>query len=213
MTIPGDLPGQIADIYRRLAELERRDRNRKRTGVITEVDTAKGLARVELSRPGGGAPYLSAWLPWKEAAAGGIKSHIPPSIGEQVDLASESGDLTDAVIDLSSPSQANPRPHDGPEMVVTKGISRIQIGDDEIDVTTGKIVTQAETITETALATIDVTTPMLTITADIRIVGNVEIIGQTDITGTELRHNGLNIGSTHVHRGVRSGSDLSDVPN
>lgn len=112
----------------RLSELERRARNRKRTGKIAEVDYAKGLARVELSKQDG-KPYLTGWIPWKEVAAGGVKSHIPPSTGEQVDVVSENGDLTDAIIDMSTPSTANPRPHDGPEAVITKGGSRIFIAD------------------------------------------------------------------------------------
>ena len=127
--IPSDLAGQIADIYRRLAEGERRARNRKRTGKVSDVDHKKGLARVEFSAQDG-KPYLSPWMPWKEIAAGGIKSHIPPTVGEQVDVVSENGDLSDAVIDMSTPSNANPRPHDGPEAVITKGSVRVFISDD-----------------------------------------------------------------------------------
>jgi phage baseplate assembly protein gpV len=132
--IPRTLHEQMADLYRRLGEIERRNRNRKRTGTVSEVDYAKGLARVELSTQDG-KPYLSPWMPWKEIAAGGIKSHIPPTQGEQVDVVSESGDLTDAVIDMSTPSNANPRPHDGPEAVITKGGSKILIADGKVEIT------------------------------------------------------------------------------
>ena len=145
MTIPRTLNGQIADIYRRLAEAERRARNRKRTGTVTEVDNAKGLARVEISRTSG-APFLSPWLPWKEIAAGGIKSHIPPTVGEQVDVVSENGDLTDAVIDMSTPSNQNARPHDGPEAVITKGAVRITISDDETLVQSPTVRVEAENV-------------------------------------------------------------------
>lgn len=131
--IPRTLPEQIADLYRRLGEVERRNRNRKRTGKIADIDFEKGLARVELSTQDG-KPYLSPWMPWKEVASGGIKSHIPPTQGEQVDVVSESGDLTDAVIDMSVPSSTNPRPHDGPEAVITKGSVRIFISDDSASI-------------------------------------------------------------------------------
>lgn len=124
---------RLVEAERRLAELERRGRNRKRTGVVSEVDTKKGLARVKLM-DGEQGPYLSPWMPWKEIASGGIKSHIPPTTGEQVDVVSESGDLTDAVIDMSTPSDANPRPHDGPEAVITKGGTRITIGDGSVEI-------------------------------------------------------------------------------
>ena len=71
---------------------------------------------------------------------GAIKTHFPPSIGEQVKLESESGDLTDAVIDTSLPSNANPRPHD------KLAEAKIQIGDtyilmtaDGIEISTGHL--------------------------------------------------------------------------
>jgi len=141
--IPSTLPEQMADLYNRIAELERRGRNRKRTGTVKAVDNAKGLARVMISKPDG-KEYLSPWLPWKEVASGGIKSHIPPTEGEQVDVVSESGDMTDAVIDMSTPSNANPRPHDGPEAVITKGNSRLFFGDDLISLSATKIVLDGE---------------------------------------------------------------------
>ncbi|MBN7778927.1 phage baseplate assembly protein V [Nitratireductor aquimarinus] len=128
---------RIVEAERRIAELERRGRNRKRTGVVAELDLKKGLARVRISD--GDRPFLSPWVPWKEIAAGGIKSHIPPTVGEQVDLVSESGDLTDAVIDMSTPSNSNPRPHDGPEAMVVHEDVTILIGAGEARVVAPKI--------------------------------------------------------------------------
>ncbi|MDV6226347.1 phage baseplate assembly protein V [Nitratireductor aquimarinus] len=128
---------RIVEAERRIAELERRGRNRKRTGVVAELDLKKGLARVRISD--GDRPFLSPWVPWKEIAAGGIKSHIPPTVGEQVDVVSESGDLTDAVIDMSTPSNSNPRPHDGPEAMLVHGDVTILIGAGEARVVAPKI--------------------------------------------------------------------------
>jgi phage baseplate assembly protein V len=136
MNFPSTLEGQMVHIIDRLGELERRARNRKRTGKIAEVDYAKGLTRVELSKQGG-VPYLTDWVPWMEVASGGIKSHIPPTVGEQVDVVSENGDMTDAVVHMSTPSNANPRPHDGPEAVITMGGSRIFMSGGELILTTG----------------------------------------------------------------------------
>lgn len=192
MTIPRTLTGQIADIYRRLAETERRARNRKRTGVVTEVDNAKGLARVEISKDGD-RPFLSPWLPWKEIAAGGIKSHIPPTVGEQVDVVSESGDLTDAVIDMSTPSNQNARPHDGPEAVITKGESRIQIGDDAVTVTATNIRLAASAEAQVEAA-------------------NIKLVGPVVIEGASVTHNGKNIGDSHIHGGVVIGGDTTTPP-
>lgn len=130
MSVPVDLAGQISDLYRRIRDLERVGRNRKRTGTIKELDLAKGLARVEFEDG-----YAGPWMPWKEVAAGGIKTHIPPTIGEQVDVVSENGELSDGIIDMSTPSNANPRPHDGPEAVLTYGGSRLVIADGTVTIT------------------------------------------------------------------------------
>lgn len=129
MAIFDTLDGQIVELYRRVGEIERRARNRKRTGKIDELDLERGLARVDF-----GDGFRSGWIPWKEVAAGGIKTHIPPTLGEQVDVVSENGDLTDAVIDMSSPSNDNPRPHDGAEAVITHGDVRITIADGQVTV-------------------------------------------------------------------------------
>ncbi len=183
--IPRTVPEQIAWLASQIAEMRRRERNRKRTGSIMEVDHKKGLARVELSKPDG-KPFLTGWLPWKEVASGGIKSHIPPTIGEQVDVVSENGDLTDGVIDMSTPSNQNPRPHDGPEAVITKGNSKLFIGDGVIAISSDEIELKATTI---------------------RIVGNLEVIGSS------ITHNDTNIGDSHVHGGVERGGAETDRPS
>lgn len=183
--IPKTLPEQIAWIAGQIAEMKRQARNRKRTGKITVVDHKKGLARVEISRPEG-KPFLSPWVPWKEVASGGIKSHIPPTVGEQVDLVSESGDLADAVIDMSTPSNENPRPHDGPEAVITKGSSRLTIGEGSIEV---------------ASTTIHL------------IAGKTTITGDLTVEGSSLTHNGKNIGASHVHGGVEPGGSDTSGPH
>lgn len=108
--IPKTLSGQVADLYYRLAEVERRARNRKRTGTIAEVGSGEnaGKYRVQLSEQGG-KPYLSPWLKAKALGAGGVKIEVMRTVGEQVDVVSESGDLTDAVVDLSTYSDENAR--------------------------------------------------------------------------------------------------------
>ena len=147
MSIPAALPDQMVDLYRRIAELERRLANKKRTGLIAEVDAEKGLARVRLSTdPQTGQPYLSPWIPWKEVSMGQIKTHFPPSVGEQVEVVSETGDLTDALIETSIPSNQNARPHDkGGEAMIKNGSTTILITDGEVRITAGKIVLEGAT--------------------------------------------------------------------
>lgn len=182
--IPKTLPEQIAWIAGQVAEIKRQARNRKRTGKVAVVDHKKGLARVEISRTDG-KPFLSPWVPWKEVASGSIKSHIPPTIGEQVDLVSESGDLTDAVIDMSTPSNENPRPHDGPEAVITKGESRFVIGDN----------------------TVAIEAPLISLSAR-----ETKIAGNLVVEGDSITHNGTNIGDSHVHGGVERGGSNTSTP-
>lgn len=102
------LPEIIDDLRSRVSELERRIRSQSRTGVVEHVDPAKGLARVRLQD--GDAPFLTGWIPWEEPAAGANKTHNPPSVGQQVKVYSESGDLHDASIQGSLNSDANGRP-------------------------------------------------------------------------------------------------------
>ncbi|CDZ43095.1 Phage-related baseplate assembly protein V [Neorhizobium galegae bv. officinalis] len=146
--IPKDLPGQIADLYHRIAEVERRGRNRKRTGTIAEVDLEKGLYRVELSKQSG-KPYLTGWLKTRQMGAGGVKIDVLLSKGEQVDVVSESGDLTDAQIDLSTYSAENARENSDTPF-------HIKIGDTVIAVSGSSAIITAE---------------------DIRLEGNVRIVG------------------------------------
>lgn len=142
--IPNTLEGQIADLYHRHAESERRARNRKRTGTIAEGPNEKGLYRVKISEQGG-TPFLSPWVRPKTYAAGGVKVDVVYSIDEQVDLVSESGDLTDAVIEMSTYSESNARENTGNVPLHIKiGSTVIQAGGDSVRITSGTIVLDGE---------------------------------------------------------------------
>lgn len=125
-----DFPGIVADLFHRVEDVERRLQSHRRTGTIAEVDASRGKARVKLSEdPKTGKPYLSPWLPWAMPAMGATKVNIPPSVGQQVEIVSESGDLTDAVINVSLRSDANPLPGAQPgEMVVENAKVLIKTG-------------------------------------------------------------------------------------
>lgn len=193
----------IINIQNRLSELERRRRNARRTGTIDEVDTKKGLARVTLVDDGD-KKFRTGWLPWKEIAAGMTSTHIPPIVGQQVDVLSENGDLTDGVIDFSIHSNANKRPHDGPQAVIVHGNTRITLDEGTTQIETSDVVT--------------INVPKTHITGDLEIDGNFltkgngETRGSVDFKGGYVRHNGKNIGDSHKHTGVKSGGDVSSVP-
>lgn len=169
--IPRTLHEQVADIYYRIAEIERRARNRKRTGVIAEVGTGEnaGKYRVKISAPGEKA-YIGPWMKQRTVAAGKVKIDVVRKVGEQVDVISESGDLTDAVIDMSTYSNDNDRENgdDVPLHIKVDGDGAIICG-------------------------------KLTITADVQIDGDVKINGAFDVDGSSFTHNGKNVGATHGH--------------
>lgn len=177
--IPDDLPRQIANLYHRIGEIERRARNRKRTGTVVEIGTGDnaGKYKVKLSE-NGGKPYVSGWIKSRVLGGGATKIDVMRAVGEQVDVVSESGDLTDAEIDLSTYSDENARENGGNVPL------HIKIGD-------------------TILA---VSGDLVEITGKTKIVGDVEIEGAVKITGSSLTHNGKNVGSTHGHVSAPPGS-------
>jgi phage baseplate assembly protein gpV len=178
------LPEIIDDLRRRVTELERRLRSQSRTGVVTAVDPAKGVARVRLQDEAG-APFLTGWIPWEEPSAGANRTHNPPSVGQQVKICSESGDLHDASIQGSLNSQAHGRPSGaGDEFVL------LQVGQAAIRATGGG-----------SAIVFSVGGFSLTLSAD----GAVN-------TGGALSHNGKNIGDTHIHGGIEPGPATTDVP-
>lgn len=141
MSIPWTREDMIADLYRRIAELERRGANRKRTGLVTDVDEKKGLFRVDLGQdPVSGEPFKSPWLPAQELAMGGVKSSFMPTVGEQVDVVSETGDISDGYISMSLPTDKNPRPHDkAGEGKLKAGSSTFLIKDGNVEIRANRI--------------------------------------------------------------------------
>lgn len=178
------LPEIIDDLRRRVTELERRQRARGRTGVITQVDAANGLARVKLQD--GDRPFLTGWIPWAEPSAGANKTHNPPSVGQQVQIASESGDLHDAVIQGSLNSDANGRPSAaGDEYVLASvGAASVTIsgGGASLELKVGGVTV---TVTAAGFA----------------------------VEGGQVTHNGTDIGDTHTHGGVAIGPASTGTPN
>lgn len=126
---PSKLPDQIADIMFRIAELERRARNRRRKGTIAKVSDDGSKYRVKLSEQNG-KPYLTDWIKARTLAAGGVKVDVRYSVGEQVDVVSENGDMTDAQIDFSTYSDDNPRENKDAAL-------HIKIGDTVIEASAG----------------------------------------------------------------------------
>ena len=82
----------IAQILKRLNELERRQSNMLRIGTVAEVDATAATVRVSIGA------LLTAPLPWLTQRAGAnARSFAAPSVGEQVLVLSPSGELAQGV--------------------------------------------------------------------------------------------------------------------
>lgn len=172
-----DLADIIADLFHRIEDLERRYQSHRRTGTIHEVDAAKGLARVKLSEdPETGQPYLSPWMPWTMPAMGATKVNIPPSVGQQVEMVSESGDMTDGVINSSLRSNDNPQPGAQPgEGIVTTGNTTIFFDGGKVRITTGTFEVQAHVVVQ----------------GDVNITGKITHVGDNEQIGVHTDSNGI----------------------
>ncbi|KZL05982.1 phage baseplate assembly protein V [Pseudovibrio sp. Ad26] len=200
-----DLPDLIAELHFEVAEIKRRLASRTREGVISEVDAAKGKARVRLTDSD--TPMLTGWLPWTEPASGANKTHNPPSIGQQVSLTSESGDLTDARIGPALPSDDNPRPSaKGDDHVLAQvGATKIIVsgGGDKLQLSVGN----ASIILVDGRMTFSVAGTSITLTPS-----GIEAAGDVDLNSGYVKSEGTTIDHTHIHSGVTPGPSKTGAP-
>jgi phage baseplate assembly protein gpV len=123
-----DLERQVRDLHgmvRRLvgwrATLEDRMDKQVRHGKVTDVDTKKQLARLEIGNKDG-TSLKSPWVPYAQVAGpdgqgsgnGEFKFHNPPAVGQQMSLFSPNGEFRQSLIlpftwydKAVSPSQKN----------------------------------------------------------------------------------------------------------
>ncbi len=140
------LVDQITELYVRMAELERRNRNRRRKGTIAEVSDDKSKYRVKLSEQEDGKPYLTPWIKARTLAAGGVKVDVLYSVGEQVDVVSENGDLTDAQIDFSTYSDDNARENSDTPFHIKIGDTVIEASAGQAKVTSPKVIVESPNV-------------------------------------------------------------------
>ncbi|WP_186415403.1 phage baseplate assembly protein V [Pannonibacter sp. P2PFMT1] len=171
-------------VLRRIAEIERRGRNRRRTGTIVEIDHATGQYRVQLSDQSG-KPFLTPWLRPRQLAAGNVQVDVLLAEGEQVDVVSETGDLTDGRIEMSAYSNSQPRKAAGDFPV------QISVGDG--------------TVLKVGDGRVEIVSASMLLTGDVAIEGNLDVSGH-------VRNAGVPIDRTHRHPGIVRGGALTDPP-
>lgn len=130
---------ELEILVQRMAELERKISGMIRQGVVTDVDPAKQLFRMEVGRDSDGKPVKGPWIPYAQQA-GALKIHTPPSVGQQMMAVSPSGDPQQAVGVPYTWSNQNVSPsQSGSENVVTFGSVTIKLVAGGIEITGGTI--------------------------------------------------------------------------
>jgi phage baseplate assembly protein V len=104
----------IAQLMRRIEELERRVRRTVYQGLVTDVDKAKRMVRVDDGMADDDAdPNKTDWLYWVELAgsgSGSLKTKTLPVVGQQVTVISPSGTPESAIVVAGHFTDDNTKP-------------------------------------------------------------------------------------------------------
>lgn len=199
-------------------ELERAIRNLIRSGVVTEVDTAQGLCRVQ----SGG--IQTTWLNWLTTRAGRSRTWWAPSVGEQVLLLAIGGELDTAFVLPGIFSNDNPAPSasadawhvafpDGavieyePETgaLTVSGIKTADVtASDSITATVPVVLVKAETRITLDTPEVVCTNKLTTGTLEVQKGGTMR--GNIEHTGGRFTSNGVQA-DDHDHGGVKRGDE------
>ncbi|MFG1318003.1 hypothetical protein [Xanthobacter autotrophicus] len=185
------LMDRLARIEKRLVEQDQRLARTILRGKVSEVRKAGGDWQVRLELASGdadGEAVKSPWVPVQPASAGALKIKVRPTEGEGMTLLSPSGVVGTASWAIRSPfDEDHPAPEGDEDVVIERGKTRLSIEDGKFVVTTGG--------------------------GRIEVAGDeVKVNGKTAFTGEQLSHNGTNVGETHRHRDVVTGSELTGKP-
>jgi len=204
-----------------IQELARAIRNLIRSGVVTEVDTAEGLCRVQ----SGG--IQTTWLNWLTTRAGRSRTWWAPSVGEQVLLLAIGGELDTAFVLPGIFSDDNPAPSASTDAwhVTFPDGAVIEYEPETSELTVSGIKTANITASESITATV----PMVLVKAAQRItLDTPEVVCTNKLTtatlevqkgGTmsgDIKHSGGKFTSNgvqvddHDHGGVQRGGSRTE---
>lgn len=167
------MSGAIRALAQKIAELERKIAAAHRQGVVSVVDPAQGLVRLDL-----GDGMLSPWVPYVQAA-GALKVHSPPSPGQIMTIMSPSGETAQGFAVALSFGAGNESPSTaGDEHVLTFGAVRIELTAEGVMISAGGV-----TLTVSA--------------AGVAVTGGHVTHDGTNI-GASHRHGGVDRGSSNT---------------
>lgn len=191
-----------------IAALKRALANLIRIGIVSEVDTVKGLCRVKMGE------LETDWLNWLTPRAGRVRFWGAPSVGEQVIILSIGGELTTAFVLPAVFSDSNPAPSASADAIVVTFPDGARF---EYEPTTRHLaITGMKTANIVAETSITLTTPVVKctqhlITRTLLIEEGGEARGHFNHSGGNLTSNGIVV-HTHQHGGVKGGGDSSGGP-
>ncbi|WP_323640869.1 phage baseplate assembly protein V [Pectobacterium polonicum] len=197
-------------------EILRLLRNMIRVGVVSHVNTADALCRVQTGE------MTTGWLNWLTRRAGRSRDWWAPSIGEQVLILSIGGELDTAFVLPGIYSDDNPAPSASADALHIRFPDGAIV---EYEPATGALtVSGIKTATLTASESVTVTAPQVTVNASTRItLDSPEVVCTNKlITGTlevkqggtmsgNIEHSGGSLSSngkvlhTHKHPGDSGG--------
>ena len=94
---------------------------------------------------------------------------------------------------------------DKDNLVIANKTTKIVVKDNEVEITTDTC-----TINATDVA---VNASNMVVNATLQVNGDTALNGSVEAVGSSFTHNGKNVGATHTHIGVQTGSGTSGVPS
>lgn len=187
------------DVRKRLAALERRMNTLIMVGTAESSQGSKTKVRFD-DAGAGGKPFSSPLLAQASSSGktgGGVSRFTKIGDGMPVLVFNPGGELGQhSRVMPAGPVEDQPSPG-----TAESDGDVLQIGNATVAVKNGK------TTLSVGGSSIEILDGTVTITAaEIRLVGNVTI------EGTGVRHNGANIGDSHIHGGVIPGAGTSGTP-
>ena len=180
------------------AENERIQSNLIRLGTVVELDEKNARIRVE------SAGQETGWVPWATGRAGATSHWSAPRKGEQVMLLSPYGDMAQGVAMLGVYSDAHPAPADSQDVERTTYPDGTTVTYDSaahelrIEAGSAKIFITCTDATVTASGKVELDTPEVHVTGDVKVDGDV-VAGSVSLR-------------QHIHTGVQSGPSLTGPP-
>lgn len=183
-------------------ETDRRLHNLIRYGLVEEVQYSPPRCRVRSGE------LLTDWLPWLTPRAGQMCIWSPPETGEEVLLLSLDGNTETAFVLPALFSQDNPPPtNNGGQIHITLPGGCTVVWDTE---TRALSVSGFDTL-DAEGGSVNLRAENITLTGAIALKGDTTIHGSVTQTGGALSSMGVTLHS-HVHSGVKAGSDTTGGP-